>query len=785
MPAKRLTLLAWLIVVAASGLLVVRAPLRTDMGAFLPRSSTLGQQALTDQVNNGATSRLIILAITGAPTPVLAELSKAVALQLRSQPSFIDISNGDSQSFADVQQFVWSNRYLLGDDITADRFTATGLHVALQNDLGLLSSDMGMLLEASLPSDPTNEMFTLINQLEPTSRPHSQDGVWVSGDGSDALLLVHTNAPGFDIDGQQRALLLIQSAFDNARADIPAANRTRLLETGPGVFGVNIRNTTKSDVTRLSIVAMTGAICLLLFAYRSPRVLLLGLLPVASGALAAVAAVFLDFGFVHGVTLGFGITLIGESLDYAIYLFTQTLPGDSPRDTLMRIWPTLRLGAAASVVGFGAMLFSSFVGFAQLGLFSIVGLIVAACVTRFVLPHLIPAGFAASGTTILARPVLAIIRYRRQFRPLVALMVFAGSAAILTHRGGLWDTNLADLSPIPADQQALDTRLRYELGVPDFRYFAVFRAGSEQQALEESEVLAPNLQNMEASHQISGFDLPTTTLPSNRTQSLRQAALPDDKTLRTSLSRASAGLPFRYNLFDPFFVDVAKEKAAPRLTQASLPRALALQVQSMLLQDSKSWVVIAPLSGVSDPARVAAAIASTQLHDLEFVDLNQQSDQLLRTFQRDASMLASFGSLAILVVLFLGLRSPLRVAAVVAPLVAAVIATASILTFDGGKLSIFMVVGFLLIIAVGSNYCLFFERSEHNSQEQERSVASIALANLCTVCAYGLMSLSHIPVLHDIGMTVALGTLLSLLFGAALSSGDLHEEPELAQKRGK
>ena len=50
----------------------------------------------------------------------------------------------------------------------------------------------------------------------------------------------------------------------------------------------------------------------------------LGLLPVATGALVGIAAVALGFGAVHGITLGFGITLIGESVDYSIYFFIQS-----------------------------------------------------------------------------------------------------------------------------------------------------------------------------------------------------------------------------------------------------------------------------------------------------------------------------------------------------------------------------------------------------------------------------------------------------------------------------
>ena len=43
------------------------------------------------------------------------------------------------------------------------------------------------------------------------------------------------------------------------------------------------------------------------------------------------------------------------------------------------------------------------------------------------------------------------------------------------------------------------------------------------------------------------------------------------------------------------------------------------------------------------------------------------------------------------------------------------------------------------------------------------------LANLCTVCGFGILSLSGIPVLHDIGATVAVGTFLNLIFSAILS----------------
>jgi predicted exporter len=340
---------------------------------------------------------------------------------------------------------------------------------------------------------------------------------------------------------------------------------------------------------------------------------------------------------------------------------------------------------------------------------------------------------------------------------------------------------LTKLSPIPAAEQTLDRALRRDLGVPDLRYFVVFQAGDEHRALADSEAVSATLRRLVTEHALGGFDVPSEILPSERTQRERQAALPDADALRVRFDQALAGLPFRPDAFAPFFTDVAAAKHAPLLTRADLPGALRLQLDSLLFKRDNAWNVVVPLRNVTDPGRVAADLAASGQPGVTFVDLNRESDALLHTYQHEATLLASIGSLAIVILLLVGLRSPRRVAAVVAPLAAAVIVTAALLTLGGGKLSIFMVVGFLLIVAVGSNYCLFFERQYGEPENQARSVASIVLANLCTVSAYGLMSLSGIPVLHDIGVTVAIGTFLSLFFAAAVSTRGLVDRPAASE----
>src|SRR5262249_9865776 len=222
------------------------------------------------------------------------------------------------------------------------------------------------------------------------------------------FVLAQTRAAGFDLDGQEAALARVRAAFDDA-APREAAS-ARLITSGPGAFAVRSRASMKDQVSHLSLLAtgLVGAI--LLAAYRAPRILLLAFIPVVSGALVGVAAVSLGFGFIHGITLGFGVTLIGEAGDYAIYLFTQTAPGSPASAAWPRLGPIIRLGMLPSVVGFSALLFSSFTGFAQLGLYTIAGLLVAAGATRFVLPLLLPQKFSGARATALEPVLLAAVR---------------------------------------------------------------------------------------------------------------------------------------------------------------------------------------------------------------------------------------------------------------------------------------------------------------------------------------------------------------------------------------
>jgi predicted exporter len=89
-------------------------------------------------------------------------------------------------------------------------------------------------------------------------------------------------------------------------------------------------------------------------------------------------------------------------------------------------------------------------------------------------------------------------------------------------------------------------------------------------------------------------------------------------------------------------------------------------------------------------------------------------------------------------------------------------------------LGILHLVGLLLVVAVGSNYGLFFDALRQAGRaDDDDTLASLALANLTAVIGFGLIALSHIPALSAIGRVVAPGAALALLLSAACAGAAL------------
>jgi predicted exporter len=767
--------LIWTSCVMVAAIIVTRASYTTDLSAFLPRRASDTQKLLVEQLREGPAAHLVLAAIAGADADTRASLSRQMAERLRADPAFVAIDNGEEAQLQRDREFLFEHRYLLSPRVAPARFTASGLHEAIGAALDELASSAGPLVKPLFLRDPTLETLAIIESLDASHAPHTASGVWSSPDGARVLILAHTRASGADIDGQQAACAALRRSFSGALTTLAPPQRAALTlsMSGPPVFAVASRATIKSQVWRLSGISAACIAVLLLAVYRSLPVLVLTLVPVASGALAGVAAVALGFSAVHGITLGFGVTLIGEAVDYAIYLFIQR-----SSDFRSLVWPTIRLGVLTSICGFAALLPSAIPGLAQLGLYSIAGLTAAALVTRFVLPAWLPRVLAIRDLTDAGSHLGHLIERLRPARGALLLLALLAAALLYLHRGALWSHELTALSPIRAADMQLDERLRADAGAADVRYIVVASAADREAALAAADVLGARLTPLVDAGVIGGFESPAHFLPSVAVQEARRDSLPSAYVLRNRLAEALSGLPLTAARLEPFVHDVERTRAAPLLRQVDFTgTSLSRAVDALLVRSPAGWSALLPLSarGSADlpdaaVAQVRAALARASVR-AEVLDLKGEADRLYSGYLGEAVRLASAGLIAIVLLLSIALRSPARVMRVVAPLALAVLTVAALLVSLGRPLTILHVVGMLLIVAVGSNYALFFDRTATRPQDGSvpLTLASLLVANLATVIAFGVLACSSVPVLADLGSTVAPGTFLALLFASVLA----------------
>jgi predicted exporter len=236
------------------------------------------------------------------------------------------------------------------------------------------------------------------------------------------------------------------------------------------------------------------------------------------------------------------------------------------------------------------------------------------------------------------------------------------------------------------------------------------------------------------------------------------------------------------NRLAPFLTDVEAARAHPALTRSDLEgTSMAAGYDSMMLSDRNGWAAILPLRAATSPAgayvdidasKVAAAMTGVgPPGSVVVLDLKRAADDLYSTYLAQIVKLSAFGLGAIIVLLLIALRSSLRMLRVVAPLALSVLVVAAGLVLAGRELTILHVIGMLLIVAVGSNYALFFDRRATDRQKDAvpLTLASLVIANASTVAGFGVLASSSVPILAALGSTVAPGALLALVFSALLA----------------
>lgn len=503
------------------------------------------------------------------------------------------------------------------------------------------------------------------------------------------------------------------------------------------------------EISTIGIGSIVGITCLLIFAFRGLRPLVLVFLPVVAGCAAATAVTLLVFERVHLITFAFGAGLVGVSVDYALHFICENYRVGSA-SVLRKVLPGLFLGLFSSALAYGAQSLAPFPGLRQMALFSVVGLGASWLTVVLWLP-LISSKLHASPLYMkdtLWRVWNKLPRVEGNKYLRIGLIATGMSACIVLLDGqGLDDIRLLQTSPdkLLAEEQSVQKAL----GISSSSQFLLIQGKDFEQVLTTEERILPAVESLlshESKVQALSFSLPSLQ---------RQR---ENREFVISLYEKQLGDYFG-------FLNLSKQQLAAAYSVLKQPSDLSLTPDIWLsLKSSEAWkdlIVDVSKEGVLTVIRFSGVIDSDikkglkQLADLEsdvtYIDQVENISSVLSSYKVEIAGWVLMAYLCVVIVLISRYQfQAWRIVAV--PAFASLFTLALLVQIEGG-INLFHLLALMLVLGIGLDMGIFL--TETNGADH--TWFAVSLSSMTSLMAFGLLALSQTPVLYHFGMTVLFG----------------------------
>ncbi|MBN3766750.1 MMPL family transporter [Burkholderia sp. Ac-20365] len=770
---------AWLVLALVASLYCVMrfmgpSPLETNLLALLPATEAdpVAEKAV-DTLANALGDRTVFL-ITDKDDERAKAAAKQFGAALQKSGAFASVT-------AELPPFDMSQigglymPYRFGlltrDDRDAIANNTASLHDALMQRI---YNPVRGPLATQLADDPFGWLEHFLSGLPlATSNLDLEDNMLVAHRGDNTSVLVVTTLPGSAYESQtQRAVL---SAAAQAEASLksryPDASVAR---TGAMFYAESARSASEREVHLIGIASACGIALLMLWVFRSPRLLLFGFVSTTLGIVCALAVTMLVFGKLHLLTLVFGASLIGEAVDYSIQYFVVYLGaqrGWNAQQGARSVRPALSVALATSLLGYAILAWVPFPALKQIACFAIVGICTAFASVLWLLPVLLVKGPKHAQRRLFLRAATLLMRWHATIGGRRAWIV-AGLLVIVSIPGWLRLTSDDDIHLLIQRDPALvaqEDQVRNAIGVDNTAQFFVVRGVSQEVVLQRAEALGAKLDALSGAQSVNGWQSVTQFVPSAQRQAdartvLAKHVFNDPTALRSMLLQAG----FRDEVADAWLASYAKSNAAPLTVERWLAAPWSQPYRHLWLgavdaRGEHGYAAIVIPQRVT-PQNVATLINTA--HSVEgaaFVDKAASVSKLFGAYRVDSGIWLA-GALALVLVLLMVRYRPRGGIATTLPVLLAIGVTLAAFGYARVPLNLFNCLALMLVLGVGANYAVFLREGCLRDYADLGAVwTGVLLSAATTLLSFGMLALSAMPALKSFGATLALGILVSVL----------------------
>ena len=612
-----------------------------------------------------------------------------------------------------------------------------------------------------------------------TLRLETQDGLLVARDGEKVWVVVSAELPGSAYDSviQSRVVSAISEAETGLKKDFPDLE---VLRTGTVFYAASARQSAEREFDFIGGGSLIGMLLLLYFVFRSLRPLALGLLSVGFGIAAAVIVTVAVYGELHLITLVFGASLIGEAIDYAIQYFAAHLGAGlnwEPMSGLRRIAPGLLMALMTSLLGYATLMLAPFPALSQIALFALVGLSAACASVFLLLPSLLKAPGRRDPEVAVALPRRFLAAWQTHVSRR-ACLVLAAVLLVVSFPGWMRVSSNDDVRVLISRPPALlaqEERIRDLTGFGNSSQFFLIEGKTPEEVLRHEEKLLENLSKLAGqgdNSALTGFLCVSSFVPSaERQQQNRESwgekVFADESRLRGQLSEAS----LRDEMADRFIAEFRAGEGLVLRVEDWLKSPLSAPFRHLWLGNmggqegtEGGFASVVQPQGIRDVVRLAEA--SANLPGVTFVDKAGSVSRLFQEY-RKWGVVWLLGALTLVYGALCLRYGPAQAVFMLLPTVLSIAVVLGAFGYMGTSLTLFNLMGFMLILGVGVNYAIFLREGGVNAAA---TLAGVLLSAGTTLLSFGLLAFSSMPALSGFGLTLLLGICVSALLAPMVLS---------------
>ncbi|HZZ09915.1 MAG TPA: MMPL family transporter [Paraburkholderia sp.] len=774
------------------------SPLQTNLLALLPATEAdpVAEKAV-DSLASALGDRTVFL-VTSHDDAHAKAAAEQLGASLRKSGAFASVT-AELPPFDLSQIATLYMPYRFGLLTAADRAALSSVSAGSAASSAVLKDTLAQRLYSPLQGglttpladDPFGWLQRWLGGLPlATSNLELDDNMLVAHRGANTSVLIVATLPGSAYESKtQRAVLDALARGESALK--PSFPDVSVARTGAVFYAESARSASEREVHLIGLASLGGIALLMLWVFRSPRLILLGFVSTALGIVCALAATLLVFGKLHLLTLVFGASLIGEAVDYSIQYFVVYL--GAPRDWDARrgareVRPALSVALATSLLGYAILTWVPFPALKQIACFAMVGIVTAYASVLWLLPALLTRGPKRSPRRIFdnAARVLAVwhrtIGGKRAWVVAMLLLIVAIPGWLRLTR----DDDIHLLIQRDPVLVAQENKVRDAVGVDNSAQFFVVRGETPEAVLQRAEALGAKLDALNGTaNSVGSYQSVAQFVPSAKQQHddhalLAQHVFNDPSAVRATLLQAG----FKDEVADAWLAAYAKPQ--PTLAVDTWLKAPWSQPYKHLWLGevdarSHAYAAVVIPQGVTprnEPALIAIAAA---VPGIAFVDKAASVSKLFGAYRVDSGWWLG-GALALVLVLLILRYAPKKAlpgdalkpasawqrvsggVTVTLPVLLAAGVTLAVFGYAQVPLNLFNWLALMLVLGVGANYAVFLREGCLRADADLGAVwTGVLLSAATTLLSFGMLGMSAMPALKSFGATLALGIAVSVL----------------------